>query len=160
MRSRPSRRSPTGWRRTRRSPRRSRRPGWSRSAGRFTCRTGNASLLDARSGLEDHPVPAMRALLLASVLTLVLAAAAAASLAPRVPLNEANISAAQCTPPGSGANVVVDVTFRLKNWADAGYAAQWAIDDVKRHLTIWRHSDGTYCAVIDDDGSTFITRAG
>ena len=102
----------------------------------------------------------MRSLLLASILALALAAASAASITPRIPFNQANVSAVQCTPAGSGARVVVDVTFRLENWADAGYAAQWAIDDVKRRLMIWRHSDGTYCAVVDDDGSTFVTRAG
>src|ERR671934_1368932 len=42
MRSRPSRRSPTGWPRTRRSPRRSRKRGSSRSAGRSTSRRSDA----------------------------------------------------------------------------------------------------------------------
>jgi hypothetical protein len=102
----------------------------------------------------------MRTLVLASILTLALTASAAASIRPRVPFDQESISSAQCTPSGSGAKVVVDVTYRLMNWADAGYAAQWAIDDVKRHLMIWRHTDGTYCAQIDDDGSTFITREG
>ena len=40
--SRRSRRSPTGWRRTRRCPRRSRKRASSRSAGRSTCRTRSA----------------------------------------------------------------------------------------------------------------------
>ena len=102
----------------------------------------------------------MRTLLLASILALVPAAAAAASVSPRVPFDAASISPTQCEPARSGAQVVVDVTFKLRNWADAGYASQWAIDDVKRRLTIWRHSDGTYCAVVNDAGSTFVTRAG
>jgi hypothetical protein len=102
----------------------------------------------------------MRTLLLASILGLASAAGSSASITPRMAFDQAAISAAQCTPPGSRAEVVVDVTFQLKNWADAGYSAQWAIDDVEGHLTIWRHSDGTYCARIDDDGSTFVTRAG
>jgi hypothetical protein len=100
------------------------------------------------------------ALAAASVLALALAAIAAGSLTPRFPLDTDSISAAQCTPAGSGARMIVDVTYRLNNWADAGYATQWAIDTVNRHLRIWRHSDGTYCAQIDDEGSTFVTRAG
>jgi hypothetical protein len=101
-----------------------------------------------------------RALTAAVVAALVLAAAATGSTTPRVSFDSESISAAQCMPSGSGARMVVDVTFRLSNWADAGYAAQWAIDNVNRHLRIWRHSDGTYCAQIDDEGSTFITRQG
>jgi hypothetical protein len=100
-------------------------------------------------------------LLLAWFLVLAPAAAAArGDLAPRIPFDVRSIGAAECTPSGSGARQVVDVTFHLTNYADAGYAAQWAIDRVNRHLRIWRHSDGTYCAQIDDGGSTFVTRAG
>ena len=61
------------------------------------------------------------------------AAGSSASITPRMAFNQANISAAQCTPRGSRAEVVVDVTFQLKNWADAADSAQWAIDDVERH---------------------------
>ena len=100
------------------------------------------------------------ALLAIPVTALVLAGAAAAALAPRIPFDRQSISAAQCTPPGSGAKEVVDVSFSLHDWADAGYANQWAIDTVNRHLRIWRHSDGTYCAQVQDLPSRFVTRSG
>jgi hypothetical protein len=94
----------------------------------------------------------------ASILGLVLAGAAVAETTPRLDTRE--LSAEQCTPAGSGARLVVDVTFVLDNYADSGYADEWAIDTVHRHLRIWRHSDKTFCAQITDDGSTFVTRAG
>jgi len=61
---------------------------------------------------------------------------------------------------GSSAREVVDVSFVLTNYGDAGYAGLWALDTVNRHLRIWRHSDGTYCAQVSDDGSRFTTVAG
>jgi hypothetical protein len=99
-------------------------------------------------------------LLVAALMLLAAAGAASAAVAPKVPLDRKSISAAQCTPRGSGARQVVDVSFVLQNYADAGYASQWATANVKRHLRIWRHSDGTYCAQVQDDGSTFVTRGG
>lgn len=103
----------------------------------------------------------MRAgLVTAFVAALAAAGSASAGLAPRVPFDRASISASQCTQAGTKATQVVDVTFSLENYADAGYASQWAIDTVRRHLRIWRHADGTYCAQVADDGSTFVTRAG
>jgi hypothetical protein len=95
--------------------------------------------------------------LAAAILGLILAGTAFAAT-PR--LNVGELSASQCTPAGSGAKIVVDVTFILDNYADSGYADEWAIDTVHRHLRIWKHSDGTFCAQIADDGSTFVTRAG
>ena len=127
--------------------------------------------LTSRRALWDHlfpatsacPAPArpMRRLpfLAAAILGLVLAGAAFAATAPPH-LNLRELSSAQCTPVGSGAEIVVDVTFILDDYADSGYADEWAIDTVHRHLRIWRHFDGTYCAQIADDGSTFVTRAG
>jgi hypothetical protein len=97
-------------------------------------------------------------LLVASTLGLAAAGAALAATTPRLDTQE--LSADQCTPAGSGARLVVDVTFVLQNYADSGYADEWAIDTVHRHLRIWRHSDKTYCAQIADGGSTFVTRAG
>ena len=94
----------------------------------------------------------------AAIFGLVLAGTAFAATTPH--LNTSELSSAQCTPAGSGAKLVVDVTFILDNYADSGYADEWAIDTVHRHLRIWRHSDGTFCAQIADDGSTFVTRAG
>ena len=70
------------------------------------------------------------------------------------------ISSVQCTTSGSGAKLVVDVTYKLTNYGDAGYASEWALDSVNRHLRIWKHSDGTYCAQVSDDGSSFVTIAG
>src|SRR5262249_30519603 len=52
MRRRPSRPSPTAWRRTRRSRRRSRKPASWHSAGRSTSRTGSA-----RRQRPDAPTP-------------------------------------------------------------------------------------------------------
>jgi hypothetical protein len=100
------------------------------------------------------------ALLLGPIVGLMLAGAAAGSLTPKVPFDRAAISSRQCTPEGSGARQVVDVSFVLTNYADAGYASQWAIDTVNRHLRIWRHSDGTFCAQIEDDAGKFVSRAG
>jgi hypothetical protein len=105
-------------------------------------------------------VKAIAAVAVLATAALAAGGASAARFAPRVPFDSRSISQSQCTPPGSGAKQVVDVTFGLRNYADSGYASQWAIDTVKRHLRIWRHADGTYCAQIVDDGSTFVTRAG
>jgi hypothetical protein len=100
------------------------------------------------------------ALFLVPVIALALAAGASARKTPRIALDEQAISAAQCTPAGSNPKLVVDVTFTLMNYADAGYADQWATDTVNRHLRIWRHSDGSYCAQIADANSKFVTNAG
>jgi hypothetical protein len=73
-------------------------------------------------------------------------------------LNEEAISAEQCQSPGS--HVVVDVTYRLTNDYDSGFGGNaWANDTVQRHLVIWQHRDGTFCARADDH-ATFVTFAG
>ena len=88
--------------------------------------------------------------------------AGAAFAAPPAPLSLADqhIGPEECTPPGSGAKIAVDVRFTIVNYGDSGYADEWALDTVKRHLRIWKHTDGTYCAHIDDAGSTFTTLGG
>jgi hypothetical protein len=91
-------------------------------------------------------------------LALLLTGTAAAR--PRATLDRAAISAQACMTPGSDAREVVDVSFVLSNYGDAGYAGLWALDTVNRHLRIWRHSDGTYCVQVSDDGSRFTTVAG
>jgi hypothetical protein len=83
-----------------------------------------------------------------------------AAARPRATLDRAAISEQACMTPGSSAREVVDVSFVLTNYGDAGYAGLWALDTVNRHLRIWRHSDGTYCAQISDNGSRFTTVAG
>ena len=88
---------------------------------------------------------------------LVLAASASAKAPLHLVLDKAALSPSQCTPSGVGAKQVVDVTFTLTNYADSGYVGEWALDTVNRHLSIWRRSDGTYCARVADDGSTFVT---
>jgi hypothetical protein len=89
-----------------------------------------------------------------------LLAAGAASAVPTPALDREAISAAPCTPAGSGARQIVDVSFTLTNYADAGCAGMWALDTVNRHLRIWRHGDGSYCAQVSDDGSRFVTVPG
>ena len=96
-------------------------------------------------------------LLLAATAT---SAGASSAAGPRATLDTKAIGAQRCTPAGSGAKQVVDVTFGLKDYADSGYVGEWAVDTVKRHLRIWRHADGSYCAQIQDDGSSFVTRSG
>jgi hypothetical protein len=87
-------------------------------------------------------------------------ATASAGARPKPTLDRASISESACAPHERGARQLVDVTFVLENYGDAGYSGLWALDTVHRHLRIWRHSDGTYCAQIQDDGSTFTTVAG
>jgi hypothetical protein len=98
------------------------------------------------------------ALLLGLLACLVATGTAAAR--PKPTLDSAAISSAACVTPGSTAKEVVDVTFVLTNYGDSGYAGMWALDTVNRHLRIWLHHDGTYCAQIQDDGSRFTTVAG
>ena len=98
------------------------------------------------------------ALLAGPIVGLALIGAAAA--APPLQLDTQVISAAECTPAGSGARQVVDVSYVLTNYADSGYAGEWAADTVNRHLRIWRHSDGTYCAQVQDTNSAFVTLGG
>lgn len=87
-----------------------------------------------------------------------LAAASASAATPQ--LDTSALSADQCTQRGTNAKLVVDVSFVLDNYADSGYAGEWAVDTVNRHLKIWHHADGTYCAQIRDNGSKFVTLAG
>ena len=110
---------------------------------------------------DGRSMSTMRRLAFLAVPLASLALVGAASGAKRpLALDPNLIGLGQCTPQGSGAKAVVDVTFVLANYGDAGYASQWAIDTVHRHLRIFKHSDGTYCAHIDDAGSKFVTRAG
>src|SRR5215475_9491968 len=94
------------------------------------------------------------------VVGLALFVTATAAARPRATLDRAAISEQACMTPGSSAREVVDVSFVLSNYGDAGYAGLWALDTVNRHLRIWRHSDGTYCAQVSDDGSRFTSVAG
>src|ERR1700745_1378132 len=89
---------------------------------------------------------------------LVVTGTASAVTRPKPQLDRAAIGAQACAAAGS--KQVVDVSFVLTNYGDAGYAGLWALDTVNRHLRIWRHTDGTYCAQIADDGSKFTTVAG
>lgn len=104
----------------------------------------------------------MRRLVLVLVVLACLGATGVASAVarPRPTLDRASLGPQACTPHGSNARQVVDVTFVLTNYGDAGYSGLWALDTVNRHLRIWRHQDGTYCAQIQDDGSRFTTLAG
>jgi hypothetical protein len=87
-------------------------------------------------------------------------ATAAGGIRPKPTLDRAAIGQQACMPPGSGARELVDVSFVLTNYGDSGYAGLWALDTVRRRLRIWRHTDGTYCAQVSDDGSRFTTVAG
>jgi hypothetical protein len=89
---------------------------------------------------------------------LVATGSAYAGARPKPELDRAALGPQVCAGPG--AKQVVDVSFVLTNYGDAGYAGLWALDTVNRHLRIWRHSDGTYCAQIADDGSKFTSLAG
>ena len=100
----------------------------------------------------------MRRCLLVVVLAFLVTGTAAAR--PKASLDRAAISEQACMTPGSSPREIVDVSFVLTNYGDAGYAGLWALDTVNRHLRIWRHSDGTYCAQVSDDGSRFTTVAG
>src|SRR5580765_6265458 len=98
----------------------------------------------------------MRRLVLVGVLAALVTGTASGR--PRPTLDRAALSERACA--SSGARELVDVSFVLTNYGDAGYAGLWALDTVNRHLRIWRHTDGTYCAQIQDDGSRFTTLAG
>jgi hypothetical protein len=55
---------------------------------------------------------------------------------------------------------IVSVNYTLKNDYDSGVAGNaWANDTINRHLQIVDLGNGTYCALIDDNGS-FVTFAG
>ena len=98
--------------------------------------------------------------LLVLLACLVATGTASAGARPKPTLDRTAIGPQACAPSGTNARQVVDVTFVLTNYGDAGYAGLWALDTVNRHLRIWRHSDGTYCAQVSDDGSRFVTVAG
>ncbi|MEI8105241.1 MAG: hypothetical protein WCH31_05280 [Actinomycetes bacterium] len=93
--------------------------------------------------------------------TALIAMLALASSAAATPvLNTKLLSEEQCTKLGGGGRLVVNVTFILQNYADSGYAGAWALDTVHRHLKIWKSQSGTYCAHVNDDGSSFVTLDG
>jgi hypothetical protein len=55
---------------------------------------------------------------------------------------------------------IVNVNYTLKNDFDSGVAGNaWANDTINRHLVVMSLGGGTYCAVVDDNGS-FVTFAG
>ncbi len=70
-----------------------------------------------------------------------------------------NLKRSQCEVT-SDSTKVVDVKFRLINDYDSAVGGtNWANDTINRHLRIWEVSDGTYCAITNDDGS-FVTMSG
>jgi hypothetical protein len=75
-------------------------------------------------------------------------------------LDKESISDKACKPKGAKVTQVVDVTYKLLNDLDSGFAGNnWANDTIDRHLRIWDEGNGTYCAQIEDHGK-FTTFAG
>ena len=55
---------------------------------------------------------------------------------------------------------VINVTLRLINDADSGFTRPvWAMDQIRRHITVWQVAPGSFCAIVQDEG-TFVTLAG
>ena len=59
-----------------------------------------------------------------------------------------------------GANLLVEVNYKVTNDEDSGFVGYWALDNYVKHVTIYSDpSDGTYWAIATYDG-TFDTFAG
>lgn len=71
------------------------------------------------------------------------------------------VSAGNNNPPQCGSGkLIVNVNYTLVNDYDSGvHGNAWANDTINRHLQIWQVGDGTYCALVNDNGS-FITFSG
>lgn len=92
-----------------------------------------------------------------TILALACAGTAALCLAAGTAL-AGDVTAAACN--GDGANQLVNVTYTLTDDADSGFAGNaWATDTIHRTLRIWAEPDGSFCAVVGDNGS-FVTFAG
>ena len=87
-----------------------------------------------------------RTLLLVVVLAALVSASVATS-APGLKLDKKDISSKQCKT--DGAKQVVNVHFTIINDSDSGFNSglAWSNDTIDRQLRIWRHDDGTFCAV-------------
>ena len=75
-------------------------------------------------------------------------------------LDNQSIADSQCMPKALHPKQIVDVTYKLTNDADSGFAGNnWANDSLNRHLRIWSLDGGLFCAQVADTGS-FVTVAG
>ena len=57
------------------------------------------------------------------------------------------------------AKLVLNVTAKVKNDEDSGMLGFWALDSYKKHVQVWKQSDGTYRALVRYAGKwqTFAT---
>jgi hypothetical protein len=87
---------------------------------------------------------------------------AMALAAPGLKLDKKDISSKQCNPEDAHAKQIVNVHFKLINDYDSGFnngANAWANDTMNRELSVFKLSDGSYCAQVKDNGK-FVTFAG
>ena len=73
----------------------------------------------------------------------------------RIHVNQ-EVSKKQCDTTGKA---VVNVTEKIINDADSGFAGYWAMDQYTRHIKVWQTGTNTFCADLSYDG-TFNAFAG
>lgn len=60
------------------------------------------------------------------------------------------LNAGVCDTSGSP---VINVTDKIVKTVDSGEGGNnWAFDDVNRHIQVWKNTDNTYCALVQNEG--------